>query len=174
MKLAVICAMSKNRVIGRDNGLPWHLPGDLKHFKETTLGSPIIMGRKTWDSIGRPLPGRINIIVSRSSGIKSDGAKTFSSLPRALELAEKSLIRGNAKEIFVIGGAELYREAFPLASRLYLTRVDSVIEGDTYLEGFNEADWVEVSRTRFNAARSEGHNYSICVLDKIQTLCSLN
>ena len=166
MRLAVICAMSKNRVIGKDNGLPWHLPGDLKHFKQTTLGSPIIMGRKTWESIGRPLPNRINIIVSRSGEIKSDGVKTFNSLSRALELAEKSLIENDAKEIFVIGGAELYKEAFPLASRLYLTRVDSVIDGDTYLKGFNEADWVEVSRTYFNAAKSEGHNYSICVLDR--------
>ena len=170
MKLAVICAMSKNRVIGKDNGLPWRLPGDLKHFKQTTLGSPIIMGRKTWESIGRPLPDRTNIIVSRNSEIKSDGVKIFNSLSRALELAKKSLIENDAKEIFVIGGAELYKEAFPLASRLYLTRVDSVIDGDTYLKGFNEADWVEVSRTYFNAAKSEGHNYSICVLDRILKL----
>ena len=166
MRLALICAMGKNRVIGKDNGLPWHLPGDLKHFKQTTLGSPIIMGRKTWESIGRPLPNRINIIVSRSSEIKSDGVKTFSSLPDALELAEKSLMNIDSNEIFVIGGAELYKEAFPLARRLYLTRVDSVINGDTYLEGFDEEDWVEISREHFNAASSEGYNYSICVLDR--------
>ena len=89
MRLAVICAMSKNRVIGKDNGLPWHLPGDLKHFKQTTLGSPIIMGRKTWESIGRPLPNRINIIVSRSGEIRTDGVKTLSSLADALELTGK-------------------------------------------------------------------------------------
>ena len=166
MRLAVICAMSKNRVIGKDNGLPWHLPGDLKHFKQTTLGSPIIMGRKTWESIGRPLPNRINIIVSRSREIKSDGVKIFSSLSDALELAEKSLVNIDSNEIFVIGGAELYKEAFPLARRLYLTRVDSVINGDTYLEGFDEEDWVEISRKHFNAASSEGYNYSICVLDR--------
>ncbi|MBE65295.1 MAG: dihydrofolate reductase [Gammaproteobacteria bacterium] len=170
MTLAVICAMSKNRVIGKDNGLPWHLPGDLKHFKQTTLGSPIIMGRKTWESIGRPLPNRINIIVSRSGEIRTDGVKTLSSLADALELAEKSLMNVDSNEIFVIGGAELYKEAFPLAGRLYLTRVDSVIKGDTYLEGFEEADWVEVSRKHFDAANSEGHNYSICVLDRRRNL----
>ena len=166
MRLAVICAMSKNRVIGKDNGLPWHLPGDLKHFKQTTLGSPIIMGRKTWESIGHPLPDRTNIIVSRNSEIQFDGVKTFDSLPKALELAEKSIMNADTNEVFVIGGAELYKEALPLASRLYLTRVDSVIDGDTYLQGFDEADWVEVSRAYFNAANSEGHNYSISVLDR--------
>ena len=103
MRLAVICAMSKNRVIGKDNGLPWHLPGDLKHFKQTTLGSPIIMGRKTWESIGRPLPDRTNIIVSRNSEIQFDGVKTFDSLPKALELAEKSIVNADTNEVFVIG-----------------------------------------------------------------------
>ena len=137
MRLAVICAMSKNRVIGKDNGLPWHLPGDLKHFKQTTLGRPIIMGRKTWESIGHPLPDRTNIIVSRNSEIQFDGVKTFDSLPKALELAEKSIMNADTNEVFVIGGAELYKEALPLASRLYLTRVDSVIDGDTYLQGFD-------------------------------------
>mgnify|MGYP003328990349 CR=1 FL=1 len=118
IKLALICAMSKNRVIGKDNRLPWHLPGDLKYFKRATLGSPIIMGRKTWESIGRPLPDRINIIVTRNSEIKFDGVITSNSLARALELAKKSLMNVAANEICVSGGAALYKEAFPLASRL--------------------------------------------------------
>ena len=166
MKLAVICAMSRNGVIGKDNGLPWNLPGDLKHFKQTTLGCPIIMGRKTWDSIGHPLPGRTNIIVTRSSEIVSEGIEIARSFRTALDLAKSHLTRESTTEIFVIGGAEICKEAFPLASRLYLTRVDSFIDGDTYLEGFHEADWIEISSKSFNAERSEGHNYSICVLDR--------
>ena len=166
MKLAVICAMSRNGVIGKDNGLPWNLPGDLKHFKQTTLGCPIIMGRKTWDSIGHPLPGRTNIIVTRSSEIVSDGIEIARSFRTALDLAKSNLTSESTTEIFVIGGAEIYKEAFPLASRLYLTRVDSFIDGDTYLEGFKEADWIEISSKSFKAASTEGYNYSICVLDR--------
>ena len=166
MKLAMICAMSRNGVIGKDNGLPWNLPGDLKHFKQTTLGCPIIMGRKTWDSIGHPLPGRTNIIVTRSSEIVSDGIEIARSFRTALDLAKSNLTSESTTEIFVIGGAEIYKEAFPLASRLYLTRVDSFIDGDTYLEGFEEADWIEISSKSFKAASTEGHNYSICVLDR--------
>ena len=102
MRLAVICAMSRNGVIGKCNGLPWNLPGDLKHFKETTLGCPIIMGRKTWDSIGRPLPGRTNIIVTRREKIESDGIEIANSLESALDLAKSCLPTPIATEIFVI------------------------------------------------------------------------
>tara|TARA_Y100001970_G_scaffold283544_1_gene398933 strand:- start:692 stop:1171 length:480 start_codon:yes stop_codon:yes gene_type:complete len=158
--------MSRNGVIGKGNGLPWNLPGDLKHFKETTLGCPIIMGRKTWDSLGRPLPGRTNIIVTRRGGVKSDGIKIADSLKSALDLAKSCLTTPSATEIFVIGGAQIYKEAFPLANRLYLTRVNSIVDGDTYLDGFDEADWIEISNKSFNAVSSEGHNYSICVLDR--------
>ena len=166
MRLAVICAMSRNGVIGRDNGLPWNLPGDLKHFKETTLGCPIIMGRKTWDSIGRPLPGRTNIIVTRRGEVESDGIKIADSLKNALDLAKSCLTTAGGNEIFVIGGAQIYKEAFPLANRLYLTRVNSFVDGDTYLEGFDEADWIEISNKSFNAVSSEGHDYNICVFDR--------
>ena len=166
MRLAVICAMSRNGVIGKDNGLPWNLPGDLKHFKETTLGCPIIMGRKTWDSIGRPLPGRTNIIVTRSGEVGSDGIKIADSFKSALDLAKLCLATARDNEVFVIGGAQIYKEAFPLANRLYLTRVNSFVDGDTYLEGFDEADWIEISNKSFNALSSEGHDYNICVLDR--------
>jgi len=166
MRLAVICAMSRNGVIGKDNGLPWSLPGDLKNFKETTLGCPIIMGRKTWDSIGRPLPGRTNIIVTRRGEVGSDGIKIADSFESALDLAKSCLPTARGNEIFVIGGAQIYKEAFPLANRLYLTRVNSFIDGDTYLEGFDEADWIEISNKSFKALSSEGHDYNICVLDR--------
>ena len=166
MKLAVICAMSENRIIGRSNELPWHLPGDLKYFKQTTLGSPIIMGRKTWESIGRPLPGRSNIVVSRNNQLTIEQAQTADSLTGAIKLAREIAVPDNVSEVFVIGGAKLYKEAFPLADRLYLTRVHAEVEGDTYLEGFKEKDWIEISRETFNAADHEGHNYSICILEK--------
>ena len=166
MNLAVICAMSENRIIGRSNELPWHLPGDLKFFKQTTLGSPIIMGRKTWESIGRPLPGRSNIVVSRNNQLIIERVQTADSLTGAIKLAREIAVPDNVSEVFVIGGAELYKEAFPLAGRLYLTRVHSEVEGDTYLEGFREKDWIEISRETFNVADHEGHNYSICVLEK--------
>ena len=158
--------MSRNGVIGKDNGLPWNLPGDLKHFKETTLGCPIIMGRKTWDSIGRPLPGRTNIIVTRNGEVGSDGIKIADSFKSALDLAKLCLATARDNEVFVIGGAQIYKEAFPLANRLYLTRVNSFVDGDTYLEGFDEADWIEISNKSFNALSSEGHDYNICVLDR--------
>ena len=166
MNLAVICAMSENRIIGRSNELPWHLPGDLKYFKQTTLGSPIIMGRKTWESIGRPLPGRSNIVVSRNNQLTIEQVQTADSLTGAIKLAREVAVPDNVSEVFVIGGAELYKEAFPLADRLYLTRVHAEIEGDTYLEGFKEKDWIEISRETFNVADHEGHNYSICILEK--------
>ena len=166
MNLAVICAMSENRIIGRSNELPWHLPGDLKYFKQTTLGSPIIMGRKTWESIGRPLPGRSNIVVSRNNQLTIEQVQTADSLTGAIKLAREVAVPDNVSEVFVIGGAELYKEAFPLADRLYLTRVHSEGEGDTYLEGFKEKDWIEISRETFNVADHEGHNYSICILEK--------
>ena len=158
--------MSKNGVIGKDNRLPWNIPGDLKHFKKTTLGCPVIMGRKTWDSIGRPLPGRTNIVVTRSCEVVSEGIKIARSFRDALNLAKSRSTTESATEIFAIGGAQIYKEAFPLANRFYLTRVHSFIDGDTYLEGFDEADWVEISSKSFNAATSESHNYSICVLER--------
>ena len=111
MNLAVICAMSENRIIGRSNELPWHLPGDLKYFKQTTLGSPIIMGRKTWESIGRPLPGRINIVVSRNNQLTIEQVQTADSLTGAIKLAREVAVPDNVSEVFVIGGAELYKEA---------------------------------------------------------------
>ena len=124
------------------------------------------MGRKTWDAIGRPLPGRTNIIVTRSREVGSDGIKIADSFKSALDLAKSCLPTPSATEIFVIGGAQIYKEAFPLANRLYLTRVNSFVDGDTYLEGFDEADWIEISNKSFKALSSEGHDYNICVLDR--------
>lgn len=138
--VSLIAAMDRKRLIGRDNALPWRLPEDLRHFKATTLGKPVIMGRKTWESLGRPLPGRRNIVVSRNAGYAAAGAELATSLPAALALA------GDADEAFVIGGAELYRQALPLAQRLYLTEIDAEFAGDAWFPEFAAAEWREAAR----------------------------
>jgi dihydrofolate reductase len=113
--ISLIAAMAGNRTIGRDNALPWRLPEDLRHFKATTLGKPVIMGRKTWESLGRPLPGRRNVVVSRNPDYRPEGGELTGSLAEAIAAT------ADADEVFVIGGAELYRQALPSAQRLYLT-----------------------------------------------------
>ncbi len=138
--LSLIAAMAKGRVIGRDNTLPWQLPEDLKHFKTTTLGKPVIMGRKTWESLGRPLPGRRNIVISRNADYSPTGGELAPSLQAAIAMAAE------ADEIFVIGGADIYRQALPLAQRLYLTEIALDVAGDAHFPEFALADWSEISR----------------------------
>lgn len=166
MKLALICAMSENRVIGKNNTLPWRLPEDLKYFKRTTMGSSVIMGRKTWDSIGKVLPGRTNIIVTRSPTLQIERVKMALSVPEAIELAEHAAFIDGSDEAFIIGGAELYSEAMPFADRFYLTRVHAEVEGDTFLQSFDEAAWREISRKEYRKSDLNPLDYSICVLDK--------
>lgn len=141
LPLCMIAALAENRVIGRDNQLPWHLPADLKHFKALTLGKPIIMGRKTWDSLGRPLPGRLNLVVSRQPGLQLEGAEVFASLDAALERAEAWAREEDAEELMLIGGAQLYELGMSLAERLYLTRVGISPQGDAYFPEVAEVDW---------------------------------
>lgn len=141
--LALIAACGRGRVIGIDNRLPWHLPEDMKHFRETTRGKPVIMGRKTWESLPdafRPLPGRHNIVVSRNVGYAAAGGSVVGSLPAALAAA------GDADIAFVIGGAELYRQALPLADRLILTEIDQDYAGDAFFPDFKPEEWAEVDR----------------------------
>ncbi|HBA36217.1 MAG TPA: dihydrofolate reductase [Gammaproteobacteria bacterium] len=147
MTLAMIMAMDRNRLIGKDNGLPWHLPADLKYFKQVTMGKPIIMGRKTFESIGRPLPGRVNIVVTRSPEWHQDGCETANSLKHAIKLARQST--ENTDEIMIIGGASLCQEAMPYVQTLYLTIIDHAFEGDTWLDSFHEEEWVEETRREF-------------------------
>ncbi|SDH47952.1 dihydrofolate reductase [Pseudomonas benzenivorans] len=141
LPLCLIAALAQNRVIGRDKQLPWHLPADLKHFKALTLGKPIIMGRKTWDSLGRPLPGRLNLVVSRQPGLQLEGAEVFATLDAAVERAEQWARERGAGELMLIGGAQLYGQALARAERLYLTRVALSPEGDTWFPAFSEAEW---------------------------------
>lgn len=166
MNLALICAMAENRTIGRNNRLPWKLPEDLKYFKRTTMGNSIIMGRKTWESIGRPLPGRTNIVISRDSNYEAEKAKVVNSLGAAITLAENLAAVDGSKEAFIIGGAGLYKEALPLADRFHLTRVHAQVEGDTFLAEFNEDEWKEVSRKYFKKSDTNPYNYTICLLQR--------
>lgn len=144
--LSLIAAMARGRIIGRDNTLPWQLPEDLKHFKATTLGKPVIMGRKTWESLGRPLPGRRNIVISRNTGYLPTGGELAPSLQTAITMAAE------ADEIFVIGGADIYRQALPLAQRLYLTEIALDVVGDAHFPEFSPADWAEISREAHTSA----------------------
>lgn len=139
--LSLIAAMARNRVIGRDNQLPWRLPEDLRYFKATTLGKPVIMGRKTWESLGRPLPGRRNIVVTRNAGYVAAGAEIATSLAAAVAAVDA------ADEAFVIGGAELYAQALQLADRLYLTEIETEVEGDAFFPALEPGAWREISRT---------------------------
>ena len=160
-RLSLIVAMARHRVIGLNNTLPWHLPEDLKHFKETTLGKPVIMGRKTWDSLPekfRPLPGRRNIVVSRNAGLQLSGAEVAHSLEAA-----KALLAPN-DEAFVIGGAELYRLALPMADHLYLTEIDAAFEGDAHFPEINAADWSECSRV--TSLSANGLPYAFIRMDR--------
>ena len=138
--LTLIVAYSTNRAIGRDNALPWKLPGDLAHFKRSTLGHPIIMGRKTWDSLGRPLPGRSNIVISRNPGFEAAGAVVVPSLEAAVAAC------GDIDQAYVIGGAQIYAQALPLARRVLATEVHAEVEGDAFFPLLPAFQWQETAR----------------------------
>lgn len=138
--LSMIVAHASNRIIGKDNDMPWHLPADLAYFKQTTLGKPIIMGRKTYDSIGRPLPGRKNIVISRDTSLTIEGVEVVQSVEQALALVQ------DVEEIMVIGGGAIYAHCMPKADRLYITHIDADIDGDTQFPAYDLAhDWQQLS-----------------------------
>ena len=159
----MIAAMGKNRVIGLDNKMPWHLPADLQWFKKTTLGSPIIMGRKTYDSIGRRLPGRLNIILSRNTNLKIEGCTVVNSLEAAVDAAE-----GN-EEIFITGGAHLYNKFLQNADALYLTLIDEEFEGDTFFPDYTQYKWKEVDRVENPADDKNPYPYSFVTLERVRS-----
>lgn len=158
MIVSLIVAASENNVIGRNNDLPWHLPNDMKFFREKTAGHPIIMGRKNYESIGRPLPKRTNIIVTRDSTYEANGCLIASSLEEAILFAKKD----GTEEIFVIGGGEIYKQAMELANRIYLTRVHAEVEGDVYFPEIDPDVWEEVERTEHEADST--HKYAFTFL----------
>jgi dihydrofolate reductase len=165
LPLCLIAALAENRVIGRDNQLPWHLPADLKHFKALTLGKPIIMGRKTFDSLGRPLPGRTNIVVTNQAGLQLPGAVVVNSLEDALTAAQNQALLDDVDEVMVIGGEKIYRQCLKLADRLYLTLVEAEPEGDAWFPPFDADAWTLVE-TREVAAGDGYPAHAYQVLDR--------
>ncbi|MFQ1787463.1 type 3 dihydrofolate reductase [Aeromonas veronii] len=156
MKISMIAAMAHDRVIGKDNQMPWHLPADLAHFKRVTLGKPVLMGRKTFESIGRPLPGRRNLVISRNPDYQVEGIEVVGSVEAALAL----LAGSSVEELMVIGGGHLYAEMLPSADCLYLTRIDLAVEGDTRFPAFDDGQWQRIECESHPADEKNPHPYS--------------
>lgn len=161
MDISLVVAMDENRLIGVRNQLPWRMPADLKHFKEITMGHPIVMGRCTWESIDRPLPGRTNIVVTRQSAYVAKGAVVVDSPEAAKEAA------GECDELMVIGGARLYEQLLAEANRIYLTEIHAEFEGDTYFPELNEDEWACVKREDFEKDDRNPYGYTFMVLERI-------
>jgi dihydrofolate reductase len=163
LRISLIAAVARNGVIGRDGKIPWRLPGDLPRFKRITLGHPVIMGRKTWLSLGKPLPGRRNIVISRTPELELEGAEVFASLAEAIESC------ASATEVFVIGGTEVYREVLPLAQRLLLTEIDADIEGDASFPPFDRGEWRETRREHHPASADNPLSFSYVDYERVAT-----
>ena len=160
MRVTLIVALGRNAVIGKGNRIPWHISEDLKRFKALTMGHPVVMGRRTFESIGKALPGRDNIVVTRSRDFAAPGCRVVYSLADALAAA------AGAAEVFVIGGAEIYALALPLASRLEFTEVDVAVQGDAYFPDFDRSAWLEVSREPGSAPSPEGLRYDFVTYER--------
>jgi len=157
--LTLVVAYSENRAIGRDNALPWRLPGDLAHFKRTTLGHPILMGRKTWESLGRPLPGRLNVVISRDPAYRAEGARVTRSLDDAIRACD------GAAQAFVIGGAQIFEQALPRAQCIVATEIHAPVEGDTFFPGLPDSRWREISREP--QPEENGYAYDFVVYERV-------
>jgi len=162
MRISIIVAVSKNGVIGRNNQLIWRLPNDLKQFKQLTMSHPMIMGRKTFASIGKPLPGRTSIIISRNPNWQADGCVVVGSLEAALEAARQT----STDEVFIIGGAEIYRLALPMAHKIYLTHVHTEVVGDAFFEITNPQNWQETARVQHQADEKHACSFDFIELEK--------
>ncbi|MEP7107876.1 MAG: dihydrofolate reductase [Ferruginibacter sp.] len=160
--VALIVAASTNNVIGKNNRLLWNLPNDLKFFKNTTWGFPVIMGRKTFEAMNKPLPGRTNIVITRIPDWKVDGAITASDLEDAIQKAGET----NARQLFIIGGGEIYKQSMPIADTIYLTRVHAVLDGDTFFPEIAESVWELVTNNDFQADEKHAFAYSFQVWKK--------
>ena len=163
---SMIVAAARNGVIGRDNALPWRLPDDLRYFRRVTMGKPVIMGRRTFESIGRPLPGRDNIVVSRNPQFTAAGMHVVHDLDQAYTVASASARASGAKELMLLGGAQLYAAALPQIQRIYLTRVHADIPGDARLPELDEGSWYEISREDHAAGNNNEFPFSFIVLER--------
>jgi dihydrofolate reductase len=165
MKIAIIVAMDENKLIGKNNDLPWKLSADLQYFRKITMGKPLVMGRNTHQSIGRVLPGRKNIVITTQAGFKAEGCCVVSSIEQALEAC------GDVDEVMVMGGASLYKQFLPHADRMYLTHVHATLDdGDTWFPEWQKTDWLEVSREDHDSDDKNQYPYSFIVLDRVHGL----
>lgn len=160
MQLSIIVAMDRNRVIGNNDSLPWHISADLKNFKKITMGKPIVMGRKTHESIGRPLPGRENIIITRDETYQAEGCTVLNSIDEIFEHCK------DVEEVMITGGSEIYKHTLNQVTRLYLTEVHAEVEGDTFFPEFNRSEWNEISREVFKADEKNDFDYSFILLER--------
>lgn len=162
--LSILVAAASNNAIGKNNQLLWHLPNDLKFFKNTTWGGVVIMGRKTFESVNKPLPGRLNIVITRQKNWQAQNVTTADSLDEAIEKAKEL----HYKEIFVIGGGEIYKEALPITDKIYLTRIHAEIEGDTFFPAINNKEWKLTSQNDFKADEKHVFDYSFEVWERVE------
>lgn len=161
MRISLIAAMGKNRAIGMDGAMPWHLPADLKHFKALTMDKPVIMGRRTHEAIGRPLPGRLNIVITRDANYRAEGCYVAHSIDDALRAAAEY------EEVMVIGGAELYAQLLPHADRLYLTEIGHDFDADTFFPAFDKSHWQEIASEDNEPDERNPYRYRFAVLERI-------
>ena len=157
--ISIIAAMDENRLIGSNNDLPWHLPADLQRVKQLTTGHSIILGRKNYESIGRPLPGRKNIVITRNPDFEAPGCVVVNSIEAALEAAA-------GDDVFIFGGARIYEQMFDLAERMYLTKIHATFKGDTWFPEYDSTDWQEIEHQDFNADQKNPYDYSFITLEK--------
>ncbi|MDD3877516.1 MAG: dihydrofolate reductase [Bacteroidales bacterium] len=163
MKLSIIVAIANKSVIGKDNRLIWHLPADLRYFKNLTMGYPIIMGRKTYESIGRPLPGRTSVIITHNMNFHAEGCIIVHSLEEAIKQVAAF------EEAFIIGGAQIYAQALPIADKLYLTRVFHTFDGDTFFPEIMEKEWQLIEETQMNADEKNNYPFAFMVYERVKT-----
>ncbi|AUW03156.1 Key enzyme in folate metabolism. Catalyzes an essential reaction for de novo glycine and purine synthesis [Vibrio sp. B1FIG11] len=159
MIISMIAAMADNRIIGKDNQMPWHLPADFAWFKRCTMGKPVVMGRKTYESIGRPLPGRLNIVISRDASLSIEGVTTVTSIEQALEIA------GEVEEVMIIGGGAIYAACLPVANKLYVTHIEAEIEGDTQFPDWGN-EFKETYSEAYQADEKNAYNMRFTILEK--------
>jgi len=160
--LSIIVAAARNNAIGKNNQLLWHMPADLKFFKETTLGHPVIMGRKTYESVGKPLPKRRNIVITRNQDFAPEGVEVCHSLDAALELLD------DTEENFIVGGSEIYKMSLPYCDKIYYTEIDASFEADTFFPSFNREDWHLVRREEHGSDEKNPYNYCFLTYERIK------
>ncbi|MDO8503492.1 MAG: type 3 dihydrofolate reductase [bacterium] len=159
-RISLIAALGRNRVIGKNNRLPWKLPADLKHFHDLTLGKTVVMGRRTFESIGRPLPNRTNIVITSGEGYSAPGSKIVHSVDEALKAF------GKDEEVMIIGGASIYEQFLPLSKKIYLTQIDEDFEGDAYFPAFDPDEWLEREREEKTPDRENAYRYTFLTLER--------